>query len=397
MGLIVGFNSRLIIDGGVMSSGASMEEYADTESPHTFIASKGKLKSLIRYGKCEQSGTPTPSSPVSIKCNNGTLTVKDAELPYGYRRIESIEFEGSTYYDTNEKLYGSDIVTMTISDFVSGGQNLFGAYAGNNEGINNFSLYIYGTSSGQAYWRYGQTLYRPLVGSTAQRTISFGAGGTDGFKTDVSYPTVDFESDSVAWIGGLPNSSSPKYDGKIVGNVTVGTRLKYIPCVRSSDGAIGYYETVNGAFLEPQGSSPVAGEYDNTHLVPYVDGTPEVITLSAAGVADQTVTVENLFSLGDIQSEDFPVGNVKDQQDIVKGIVIRKCGVCVYDGTQQIGNVFLSETGEKTIGAIIVYPLAEPVVEQVTPQTLTTQDGNNTLTIEAEVSSPSYKIVYKKK
>lgn len=386
MGLIVGFNSGLVIGGkGVMSGGASTEEYAGTESPHTFVASKGRLKSLIRYGKCEQSGTPTSSSPVSIKCNNGTLTTKDAELPYGYRRIESIEFGGSTYYDTNEKLYGTDVVTMTIADFVSSGQNLFGAYAGTDDDVNNFSIYIYGSSTGQAYWRYGQKLYRPVVGGTAQRTISFGAGGTDGFKTDVSYPTVDFETDATARIGALPNSSSSKFDGKIIGNITIGTRLKYIPCVRSSDGFIGYYETVNGVFLEPRGSSPVAGEYDDVHLVPYVVGTAEVVTLSATGVADQTVTVENLFA----------VGNVKDEQDVIRGIVTRRCGVCVYDGTQQVGDTFISMTGEKTVGAIIVYLLDEPVVEQVARQSLTTQNGENTLTVEAEVSSPEYKIVYK--
>ena len=381
MGLIVGPG---IYIGGASKNHISTEEYAGSQSPYTFIASKGRLKSLIRYGKCEQSGTPSTSSAVSIKCNNGTLTTKDAELPYGYRRLGSIEFEGNTYYNTNEKLYGADIVTMTISDFVSGGQNLFGAYAGSGDDINNFSLYIYGTSTGQAYWRYGQTLYRPTLGGTTQRTISFGAGGTDGFKTDVSYPTVEFESNSVAWIGGLPNSSSPKYDGKIVGNITVGTRLKYIPCVRSSDGAIGYYETVNGVFLEPQGSSPVAGEYDDAHLVPYVDGTTEVVTLSAVGVADQTVSVENLFA----------VGNVKDEQDIISGTVTRRCGVCVYDGTQSVGDTFISMTGEKTVGTIIVYLLNEPVVEQVTPQPLTTQEGYNTLTVSSSVTSPEYKITY---
>lgn len=38
----------------------------------TKIARKG-IKTLTQFGKCEQSGTPTPSAPINIKCNNGAL------------------------------------------------------------------------------------------------------------------------------------------------------------------------------------------------------------------------------------------------------------------------------------------------------------------------------------
>lgn len=31
------------------------------------------IRSLIRYGKCEQNGTPIPSAPVDIVCNNGAI------------------------------------------------------------------------------------------------------------------------------------------------------------------------------------------------------------------------------------------------------------------------------------------------------------------------------------
>ena len=238
------------------------------------------IKSLIQYGKVEQDGTPTPTAPVDIKCNNGTLVWKDRELPVGYTRIESISFDGSTYYETNEKLYGSDVVTMTIEGFSTGGQNLFGCYSGTGDDAVNFSLYIYGTSTGQAYWRYGQKLYRPVLGGTNRRTISFGAGGTDGFKTNVSYDVLDFETTDTAQIGALPNSSVSKFDGTIIGNITVGNRLRYIPCIRESDDVIGYYELMNQNFLEAQGSgTPVAGDVDTTHMALEVVGTPEEISL----------------------------------------------------------------------------------------------------------------------
>lgn len=43
-------------------------------APITFTTlDAGIVVSLIRYGKCEQESTPTMSSPVNIKCNNGLL------------------------------------------------------------------------------------------------------------------------------------------------------------------------------------------------------------------------------------------------------------------------------------------------------------------------------------
>lgn len=404
---------------------------------------------LKQLGVCGQNGTPTPSVPVDIYCNNGALKAVDDELPVGYRRIASITFGGNTYYDTGEKLYGSDIVTITIADFVSSGQNLFGCYSGTGSDDINFSMYIYGTTTGQAYWRYGQTLYRPVLGGTTERTISFGAGGTTGFKTDVTYDAVEFETTSNARIGALPNSSSSKYDGTIKGTITIGTRLKYIPCIRISDGAIGYYETVKGVFLEPQGTTPVAGAYDYSHLVVKVVGTPEVLT-----IGQQTASVQDLLAVGDY----------KDEQDIISGSVTREVGIKVLDGTesgwtqgtttqgvlrfylpfdgaatptearvqvasthfvyaaegQTPGIAFLSSqtrvyfipTDQTMTGTewkawlaaqyaagtpvIVVYPLAEETTESVTAQPLNTAEGDNVISVTAEVSNIPLEVKYKR-
>lgn len=416
-------------------------------------AVKKSVTSLIQYGKIEQNETPSPSFPVDIVCNNGTLVWKDRELPVGYTRIERITFGGDTYYETNEKLYGSDVVTMTISDFTSSGQNLFGCYSGTRDNVYNFSLYIYGTPTSQAYWRYGKTLYRPLVGSTAQRTITFGAGGTDGFKTDVSYNEVEFETTDTAHIGALPNSSSPKFDGDIIGNVTVGNRLRYIPCIRQSDGKIGYYELMNQTFLEPQGSAPTAGAADLTHMALEVVGTPEEISISASGTTTQTASAVSLFGTDEYQ----------DTQDIITGEVVRKIGIKVFNGmesykamnygyatdelsdfpnenfipfcTHFVGKTtasakpntlrlyftsggvpqtyfFIDQTVDdfSTVDkfkawlaaqyaagtpVIVVYPLVEETTEQVTPQYLSTVKGDNVLTVTAEVDNIELDVTYK--
>lgn len=197
----------------------------------------------------------------------------DDELPRNYRRVDYIQGDGDLYYDTGEKLYGSDTITLTLSGTSSAGQNIIGAYAGTTEGIYNFSLFIYGAgSSSNSYYRHGMgtnasDLMRPRYG-TGKRTITLTATGTTGFLTDASSPdsTQEFTTTSDCWIFALPNSSSAKFTGRINGNIEIGNRLKYIPCERVSDGAVGYYEVYTKKFLEPQDGTPTYGEYDNSHL-----------------------------------------------------------------------------------------------------------------------------------
>ena len=283
------------------------------------------IKSLTQTGLCTQASTPTPSAPVDIKCNNGALKLVDDELPAGFKRLASIKFDGDFWYDTGEVLTGDDDVTMTLANTVTTGQNVFGSYNGTSSGTKNFSLFIYGGgSSSNSYFRYGEQLLRPRFGSN-EHTITLGGDGTTGFATDVTATPETFTTVATAYIGMLPNSSSPAFSGSIIGNILVGDRLKYIPCEREADGAVGYYEAVNGNFIAPTGTgTPTEGAYDYTHAHLAVVGTPEVLTLSASGATDQTASVVTLLS----------VGSYADTQEIVSGAVKRNCGVIVLDGTE---------------------------------------------------------------
>ena len=132
---------------------------------------------------------------------------------------------------------------------------------------------------------------------------------------------------------------------------------------------IGYYEAVNGVFLEPVGTGvPVAGSYDTSHLNRLeVVGTPEVLTVSANGTA-QTASVVNLFS----------TGTVYDEQDIISGVVTRKTEVVVSGGV------------------ITVQALAEPVTEQVAAQHPHTSAGDNTVSVTAAVEGVEIAAEYAK-
>lgn len=189
-------------------------------------------------------------------------TAGGGELPEGYKRLTGIRFDGDVWYETGEALTGDDDVTMTLDNTASQGQNVFGSYNGTSASARNFSLFIYGNgSTSNSYFRYGEQLLRPRFG-TGERTITFGKSGTDGFATDATATPDTFETPANAYIGMLPNSTSPAYTGDIKYNILVGTRLKWIPCERASDGVIGYYESVKGNFIGPSGTgTPISLGY----------------------------------------------------------------------------------------------------------------------------------------
>lgn len=171
-------------------------------------------------------------------------------LPSGYKELTEIDFDGSFYYITGQHLTGEDSVTMTLSNTSTTGQNVFGCYEGASAD-NNFSFYVYGGgSSSNSYFRYGNQLVRPNYGS-GKRTITFGKNGTKGFNTNVNITPATFTSDSFIYIGMLPNSSSPKFTGKIVGRILVSNRITFIPCQRESDSVIGYFDSDQRIFIEP--------------------------------------------------------------------------------------------------------------------------------------------------
>ena len=304
-----------------------IDEIVSGTSPLSLPDAVANSLSYVKaFGGTEQNGTPTPDAPATITCNNGALKVKDSELPVGYKRLTGISYDTDTYYETNEKLYGSDTLTITLSGTSTNGRNVIGAYSGTGSSARNFSLFIYGNNStSNSYLRHGTQLGRPRYGS-GTRTLVMGPTGTDGFLTDVTYDAEDFETTDTFWIGGLPNSSSTKFDGNIIGNITVSNRLKYIPCERVSDGEIGYYETFTGVFLEPKGSgTPVSMGYETSYMTEvYADGTVETIEDSIGNSA----TCEPLLAYSDYV----------DVQSILDGVVTRTLGVIALTGDEDWSN-----------------------------------------------------------
>lgn len=167
----------------------------------------------------------------------------------------------------------------------------------------------------------------------------------------------------------------------------------------------------------------------------------------AAYIAPQTAGAVNLYAAGDYA----------DVQDIISGVITRKIGIKVFDGTENIGvsnacftipindritsktalicshfpysSKTSSQTDDETIisfsstnigfrfdacadktafaawlkaqydagtPVIVLYPLAEETTESAAPQELHTNAGTNTLIVTAEVSNIPFEVTYKK-
>lgn len=309
---------RKLISGG----GGSVLQTVTGISPLNImkIASRG-IKSLIQFGKCEQTGTPTPSVPVDIKCNNGTLQMVDDELPTGYKRVLGFKMNNNSYWEIADfPLYGSD--TLRFSFDATDACNVLGAYSGSASG-NNYSLYV---STSSNYLRYKSGAYNSAIDYDKRYDVELAPTGSSGMKVDSTWTAQTFTTPTNLCIGTTAKSaSSAKLKGNLYGNIEIVGRAKFVPCERVSDNTLGYYDTIGEAFYEQASgfSGAVSLGYDGSHYSLTVDGTPEVLTVESE--TTQTASVEDLLGLGD----------VADEQIIISGEVTRKVGVRVLDGTEK--------------------------------------------------------------
>lgn len=411
------------------------------------------MESLVQYGKCYQASTPTPSDPIEIAINNGTLMMVDDELPIGYKRLLGFSCNNNAMWEIADfHLKGSDTVRISFS--VDAACNVFGCYQGTSDN-DNYDLYV-STTSGSKYLRYGNGTYLSYWSNQnlgKRFDVVFTPTGTQGMPEDSTWTEMTFTSANDMLIGSTTTTgTSSKLKGKLFGNIIVDGRLKLIPCERISDNVLGYYDTVSDTFYEPYTGfdGAVSLGYDGSHYSLAVVGTDEVLTVSASGADSQTASVADLYA----------VGEAADEQEIVSGAVTRKCDTYIFDGsetfgsssaygtalyvaslstklkadksvnpicthfttgaatgTQPDGSCFFNASGhfyfrtsdnatdfkawlkgqyDSGTPVIIVFALADEKSESVTAQPLHTSDGTNTVSITAEISGIEAEIKYVK-
>lgn len=442
------------------SGGGTTQETVTGNAPISLSDASAKpIVSLTQTGLCTQASTPTPSAPVDIKCNNGTLTVVDDELPDGYKRVLGFRCNNNAMWKIEGlKLRGSDTVSIGFS--VTAACNVFGCYQG-ADATDNYDLYV-STTSNSKYLRYGNGTYLSYwsADNLGQRfDVVFTPTGTTGMPQDSTWTEATFESANDLLIGATTlTGTSAKLKGDLYGNLIVLGRAKLIPCERVSDNVLGYYNTYTNTFTEPYTGfdGAVSLGYDGSHYVLQTVGTPEVLTVTDSDSSTQAATVEDLYSI--------PSTDYADMQEIISGLVTRKTRIVVLDGTEAgwngdfntasgtIARYYMSGFGVGASGRtrllsthfnfgtgnadgvcfiaasghlfferltadgfttkdawtdwlkaqyaagtplICVVPIADPTTESVTGQNLSTAEGTNTVSVVAEVGPVALEAVYK--
>ena len=253
------------------------------------------------FGGTELSDTPTPSTPATITCNNGILKVKDSELPVGYKRLKNVKTTGDVRYISNVYLTGSDTLRFT---FQASPGNLLGSY--NDSSANdNYSFYNTTGATG-SYARYnGQTGgSSTYTGTTYSVTMS--PTGITGIRNPSSFTPNEFTCSVPFCIFATSPTGSEHSNATIIGSIEVSgsQTLKFIPCERVSDGAIGFWATSNQEFLENQeNGTPTTDGYDTSYMTEvYVDPTGTVETIGIIGknlFNKATVTEGFILTSGD--------------------------------------------------------------------------------------------------
>lgn len=397
------------------------------------------IKSLIQYGLCTQDGTPTPDAPVDIMCNNGALkwdsvnqrvysdgtpevlTVSGPNLLNAATNITGKYITGSGGISAGSDAQYTDLIPVTagetylwslISNRENGGNNRWHGY--NSAG--NWVKQIAFNSTGEgldlpfaltAVIPNGISYVRLSYGINDTEAMFRHAGSSNRISADGYY--LGSQGNKTAYTNRIPIQSpfttADGYQGPaIVFSVLPGkiyavkadavtnyTKITY-SCYKNIEDI----STASKALSKGDSTSFAAPNDANYAVVAYINavrGTtftfdePYVSEMDAdyqPYVAPQTASVPTLLSVGD----------VKDEVELKAGTYTHRCAACKYDGTQPVGDTYLSTTGGKDIGSIIVYPLAAETTEQTTAQHLVTHEGDNVVDSTANVNPIQLEVEY---
>lgn len=378
-------------------------------SPLLLAAALGKpLVSLTQYGLCTQDGTPTPAAPVDIVCNNGVVR-------YG--------------------ALGANLLDPSAANTV------LGYYVNKADGAVKDSTYNFMFAA-----------YMPV--EAGKTYVAYGRAKNGNDLSD--YNRVAWYDSTKTWIEGA------NYTQNQIAVVTAPNNAAYARFSCNPSG--GTSVAVTQAIVDSYNWTFAEGTAEITPFVPfvggiYVDGTPEVLSVTASGADTQTATAPDLFAVGDYA----------DEVDIISGAVKRKVGVWVLTGeeswtvastnsdvyylssanlpddygiaarftpicshlegvmstvsisamtantiktnnsskivyacvgatytTKEAWKAFVAEQYAAGTPIIILYPLAEETTESVTPQALSTAEGDNVVSVTAMVSGNELEAVYMK-
>ncbi len=395
------------------------------------------IVSLTRYGLCAQASTPAPNAPVDIMCNNGTLkwdsvnqrvyadgtpevlTVGGKNLLNAATNITGYYISSSGSISAGSDSQYTDLVPVTagetyvcslITQRTANGTNRLHGYDSNGDWVQQLAYAQGNIGQGKLF-----SMSATIPAGVEYVRLSYGQNDENAMIICAKPYMLDFyETKSYSgtpYIEAITKIQSP-YTGNnrpgLLFDVTPGTSYMIVDdCKRNNtkvaDGVVyvSFYRSIedatnrNNALSNTTGRVFTAPAEAGIAVVNYNagSGTEYSYTFSYAAiisseyapyVSTQTASVPMLLSVGD----------VKDEVELIRGPATRRCAACLYDGTQPVGDVFMSTTGGKDIGSIIVYPLATPFTEQTTEHHLNAIEGTTIVDATAKVGPLSAEVKY---
>ena len=240
------------------------------------------LNYLKLFGACEQDGTPTPTVPVDIVCNNGAIKVRhQSGLPLEYQPYEYITASGNQWLNTGVKLASTDITETVFKNTSTTGYGaLYGVFAMGDSS----AFYANGT-----YYGYDETNGKVNTGisvdtnwHTLRQDFRNGVITLDG--NDTTYTPFEFENtkDNYLFARYYNNSYGYGFKGscrkfKVIRDNEVICDM--IPVKRLSDDEIGMYDFISDTFYGNLGTGSLTATNPINDLELYIDGTTETVSI----------------------------------------------------------------------------------------------------------------------
>lgn len=345
------------------------------------------IVSLTQYGLCTQASTPAPSSPVDIKCNNGAI------------KWDSV----------NQRIYADDtpeVLAVLGKNLLDPATNVTGSYIYANGEItadddappkSQYTALIPVVAGEKYTWSLKS--YRAL--SANNRWHGYDSSGE--WVQQIAFDPADTGGAAFTLTATIPSGVSY-------------VRLSYGATDKDAQFELGESATEYEAYSAQTASVAdlfAAGDYKDeqdiisgllTHRVGIrvFDGTEEWTTDTYGGYR-RMVLQEVLNASGDtlLTLCSHYASRAADVRQQPNSIFIASSGklVIYVDSTQNIStveefNTWLASEYANGTPVIVVYPLAQETTETVTGHTLRTTEGNNTITVDAEVDDINLEVTY---
>ena len=330
--------------------GVTVMDYVPALNPSMVVGFYDKVTGNFKVSNegtltADQTIVPTPSAPMDIVCNNGVLKARhQSGLPTGYTLLDYIESTGTQYIDLGVKGNENTKVSVEYRYHTATGATGSGRVFGSRTTSSNNAFAI-GTSSGvvsatgnKAFWCYDAQSFFVIDDPTFPigdwQTVVFSATEhtLNGVSYGDDYNVVAFETPQNLKLFGFDNGGTMGYGQVDIARCKLwdnGVLIRdLVPCKNASN-VVGMYDLVNDAFYQNAGTGDfVVGTAVSDPVEIYTAGPIETITIKDdQDTTVSTATCEDLLS----------VGTYTDEQEVISGVVTRKVGVKVLDGTENIG------------------------------------------------------------